>query len=116
MNSILGAKIKSLRESKGITQEQVAEKLGCTRQKYSRLEKGLVDISYASLAVISKALSVRIKDITSVVDNNFDPEPVYRDNGGSVDSEQFIFINDMIDTFFAHRKLYHSIKQVDEDE
>ena len=116
MNSILGAKIKSLRESKGIKQEQVANKLGCTRQKYSRLEKGLVDISYTSLAAISKALSIRIEDITSVVENNHDHEPVYRDNGGSVDSEQFIFINDMIDTFFAHKKLYQSIKQVEEDE
>ncbi len=49
MNAIIGARIRSLRESKGFTQEQMADKMNCSRQKYARLEKGLIDISYASL-------------------------------------------------------------------
>ncbi len=116
MNAILGAKIRSLRESKGITQEQVADRLSCTRQKYSRLEKGLIDISYASLTTIAQTLMVKIEDITSAVNNNYDLEPMYRDNDGSVQTDKFEYINNMIDTFFAHRKLYNSIRQVGEDE
>ena len=66
MNTILGARIKSLRQSKGLTQEQIAGKMDCTRQKYARLEKGLIDISYASISTIAQVLGVRIEEITSV--------------------------------------------------
>ena len=46
MNATLGDRIKSLRESKGLNQEQVATNMQCSRQKYERLEKDLIDISY----------------------------------------------------------------------
>ena len=58
MNTILGGRIKVLREAKGFTQEQVAEKMNCTRQKYARIEKGLIDISYASITTIADILEV----------------------------------------------------------
>ncbi len=116
MNTILGARIKTLRESKGLTQEQVADKMNCTRQKYARLEKGLVDISYASLTTIAQVLMVKIEDITSCVNKDFQLEPMFRDNGGSVQTDKFEYINNMIDIFYAHRKLYNSLRQVDADE
>ncbi|NLY55017.1 MAG: helix-turn-helix domain-containing protein, partial [Firmicutes bacterium] len=40
MNAILGARIRSLRLAKGLTQEEIAEQLNCSRQKYARIEKG----------------------------------------------------------------------------
>jgi transcriptional regulator with XRE-family HTH domain len=116
MNAILGAKIRSLRESKGITQEQVADILNCTRQKYARLEKGLIDISYASLATIAQVLMVKMEDITSAVNNKYSLEPMYRDISGSDQTDKFDYINHMIDTFLAHKKLYNSIRQVDRNE
>ena len=116
MNAILGAKIKNLRESRGFTQEQLAAKLNCTRQKYARLEKGLLDISYANISIIAQVLDVTAEEITSSVSNIVKQEPIYRKNNGLNYTDKFEYINNMLDTFYAHRKLYYSVKQVDADE
>jgi len=116
MNAVLGARIRALRESKGFTQEQVAEKINCTRQKYARIEKGLIDISYASITTIAQILGIRTEEITSSVDNTEQKQPMFRENGAPIQEDKFKFINDMIDTFYAHRKLYKSVRQVDVDE
>ncbi|MFT8314606.1 MAG: helix-turn-helix transcriptional regulator [Clostridium sp.] len=116
MNAILGARIRTLREYKGLTQEQVAEKLNCTRQKYARIEKGLIDISYASITSIAGILKVNAEDITSAVNNVDQKEPMFRKNGECIDGDGFEFINEMINTFYAHRKLYNSIRQVEINE
>ena len=116
MNEILGARIRSLRESKGFTQEQIAEKLNCTRQKYARIEKGMIDISFSSLTIVAQILEVKVDDITSSLNNSFSNQPVFRTNSNSIQEDKFNFINDMIDTFYAHRRLYNSTRQVDINE
>jgi len=116
MNAILGARIRSLREAKGFTQEQLAEKLNCSRQKYARLEKGLIDISFASISAIAQILGIKIEEITSVVSNEKVEEPIYRVNNVNEQEDKFLFINNMLDTFYAHRKLYNSIRQVEVNE
>jgi transcriptional regulator with XRE-family HTH domain len=116
VNAILGARIKSLRELRGLTQEQIADKMNCTRQKYARLEKGLLDISYANISTIAQVLGVKTEDITSSVSNIYKEEPIFRGNDGSVQADKFDYINSMLDTFYAHRKLYNSIRQVDTNE
>jgi len=112
MNEILGARIRFLRESKGLTQEQVAEKMHCSRQKYARIEKGLIDISYANIVAISKILGVQVEDITSSVNNIDQEQVIYRRNGDCNSEDKFAYIMEMIDTFYAHRKLYYSVRQV----
>jgi len=116
MNAILGARIRSLRESKGLTQEQVAGKMNCTRQKYARIEKGLIDISYSSIKIISVIFGVQIKDITSAVSNIEEKEPMFRINGEAISEDKFEYINQMINTFYAHKNLYNSLRQVDMNE
>lgn len=116
MNAILGARIRSLRESKGLIQEQVAEKMNCTRQKYARIEKGLIDISYASIATIAEILGITTEEITSAVDNHDQKQTMFRKNGEYIEEDKFEYINKMIDTFFAHRKLYNSVRQADANE
>ncbi len=116
MNAILGARIKSLREAKGFTQEQLAEKMNCSRQKYARLEKGLIDISFASISAIAQILDAKMDDITSAVRYEKIDEPMYRGNSGYGQEDKFLFINNMLDTFYAHRKLYNSVRQVETNE
>ena len=116
MNDILGARIKSLRESKGLTQEQVAERMKCTRQKYARLEKGLIDISYVSISNVAEILGVKIEEITSSLSKTMHEEPMFRGNTGLNNMDEFEYINSMLDTFYIHRRLYNSIRQVDVDE
>ena len=45
MRYALGRRIKELRINRKISQEQMAEVLETTRQRYSRIENGQVDIS-----------------------------------------------------------------------
>lgn len=116
MNAILGARIKSLREAKGFTQEQIAEKMNCSRQKYARLEKGLIDISFASISGIAQILGTKLEEITSVVSNEKVEQPMFRGNSDFGQEDKFLFINNMLDTFYAHRKLYNSVRQVEVNE
>jgi len=112
MNELLGARIKNLREAKGLTQEQIAEQMKCTRQKYARLEKGLVDISYSNIVSISNILDVEIENIISSVNNSNMMEPMFRITDNQEADEKLVFLNTMLDTFYAHRKLYNSVRQV----
>lgn len=62
---ITGSVIKALRESKGITQLQLSEKLGVTDKAVSKWEtgKGLPDISL--IEALSKALGVSVMELMS---------------------------------------------------
>jgi len=116
MNRILGIRIRYLRELKGFTQEQVAEKMNCTRQKYARIEKGLVDITYVNITDIAQILGTSTEEITSAINNTESMQPIFRTDGNSIKPNGFEYINNMIDTFYAHRNLYNSVRQVDGDE
>lgn len=55
MNEMLGSRIKALRSAKNFTQEQVADRIGVSRQKYARIESGaskkifdMLDLFYAN--------------------------------------------------------------------
>lgn len=115
MNQILGARIRSLREAKGFTQEQVADQMHCTRQRFARMEKGLVDITYASINSIGQILGISANDITSSVNNIAQTQPMYRTNGGNQE-DGLKYISTMIDTFYAHRKLYYNVRETDDHE
>jgi transcriptional regulator with XRE-family HTH domain len=116
MNAILGGRIRYLRESKGLTQEQVAEKMNCTRQKYARIEKGLIDISYSNITIIADILEIEPEEITYVVNNIKEDKPMFRKNDGVDSEDKFEYINEMINIFYAHRALYNSIRQVEVNE
>ncbi len=62
---ITGATIKKLREAKGITQTQLAEKIGVSSKAVSKWEtaKGLPDISLVE--ALSQALSVSVMELMS---------------------------------------------------
>lgn len=116
MNAILGSRIRSLREFKGLTQEQMAEKMNCTRQKYARIEKGLIDISYASITCVAQILGIKTEEITSSVNDADQKPPMFRESAVSIQGDKFEFINEMLDTFYAHRKLYKSVRRDDVNE
>lgn len=64
-NYITGAAIKQLREAKGMTQAELAEKLGISGKAVSKWEtaKGLPDISL--LEPLSKALGISVTELMS---------------------------------------------------
>ena len=62
MDRLLGGRIKALRTVKNYTQEQVAEQLGISRQKYARIESGLNSITLVLLTKLADIFDVTVGD------------------------------------------------------
>lgn len=62
----LGLKILSLRKEKGLSQEELAEKLGTKHTQVGRIERGEVNSSINMLRHIAKELEVNIKELVDV--------------------------------------------------
>ena len=108
MNEILGERIKALRSETHLTQEQVADKIGISRQKYARIENGTNNITLEILAQIAKVLGVQVADITRVLDET--PAIAYRNGDTSGSSEK---ITEMLDLFYANKHLYTKLQHDD---
>lgn len=106
MNKELGDRIKALRISNNLTQETVADSIGISRQRYSRIEQGISPVNFDILAKIANKFSVNISDITKVLDS--EPGIAYRDGQESNDSED---IFKMLDLFYANKRLYDRLKK-----
>lgn len=73
MNSLIGKKIRNLREQKGFTQEELAERLNISRSTYQRIEKGDTNTWADYLKNLCTELEVQPEEIInseSVFSNN----------------------------------------------
>ncbi len=59
----LGARIKELRKSKNITQEELVEVIGSDTNNLSRIENGKKFLSAEKLSKIANALNVDVKEL-----------------------------------------------------
>lgn len=105
MNELLGGRIKALRNAGDFTQEQIADKIGVSRQKYARIEKGANNITLDILTKIAGVLGVSVADITRVLDEV--PAVEYRAGDKSSSSEK---IFDMLDLFYANKHMYEKLQ------
>ena len=110
MKELIGMRIKTLRCARKLTQEQVADQLGMSRQKYARIEGGVNSITLEVLSKLAEILDVTVGDITKVLDEV--PDVAYR-VGEGMDSPDIIF--DMLDFFYANKGLYTKLQQRDTD-
>jgi len=60
-NERIGRRIAELRKERGLTQMQLAQKVGMFSNNLSRIESGKHAISITALAKIAKALDVKIE-------------------------------------------------------
>lgn len=58
----VGLRIKTLRKERGLTQEELAEKIDRTKDAVSNLERGLSLPSFETLETMSKVFDVPIRD------------------------------------------------------
>ncbi len=105
MNEILGRRIKELRTAKNFTQEQIADLVGISRQKYARIENGVNSITLDILSKVAEILDVTVGDITSALDET--PTVVYRtgEEGGNTEE-----IFDMLDLFYANKHMFEKLR------
>lgn len=108
MNEKLGNRIKALRNAKNLTQEQIADQIGISRQKYARIESGVNSITLDILSKVAEVLGVTVGDITKVLDET--PIVAYR-AGEKAGSSKKIF--DMLDLFYANKHMCAKLQHKD---
>ena len=70
--SIIGRRLKEARKKKGLTQEQLAEKMGVSIAYLSKVETGKIHINLERLSEICGILGVTEGEILNGVSNNSD--------------------------------------------
>lgn len=114
MSYAIGNKIKQLRTSHKISQEKMAELLETTRQRYSRLENGQVDISYVIIKKIADYLGVATSEITKAEQEHKELFTFFREKNASDDVVGSVRkIEEILRVFHAHEKLYHQTRERD---
>lgn len=108
MNEMLGSHIKALRTARNFTQEQVADQIGISRQKYARIENGVNSITLDILSKVAGVLEVAVGDITRVLDET--PVVAYRAGEESGSSKK---IFDMLDLFYANKHMCAKLQHKD---
>jgi transcriptional regulator with XRE-family HTH domain len=61
-------KIRSIREAKGLTQEQVAEKTGISSSVYGDIERGENDPKLSKLQKIAEAFEIQLSELVDLSD------------------------------------------------
>ena len=107
MNKLLGNRIKALRTINHMTQEQIAERIGISRQKYARIESGNNSITLDVLSKLASVFDVTVSDITRVLDETSVVE--YRAADADEVSSDKIF--DMLKLFYANKHMYDKLRQ-----
>lgn len=109
MNKLLGNRIKEIRLARKFSQEQVADRLGMSRQRYARIEGGMSNINLDILSKLAEIFDITVGDITKVL--NSTPTVSYRQGNSSSDK-----ILEMLDLFYANKHMYDKLKQKDLEE
>ncbi|MGF7185290.1 transcriptional regulator with XRE-family HTH domain [Desulfitispora alkaliphila] len=111
MSYALGMRIKELRQEHKISQEQMANVLETTRQRYSRIENGQVDISFMMIKKAADYLGVSTSDITSAEEEKKELVTLFREKDSGEDVINSVEkIQEILKVFHAHEKLYHQMK------
>lgn len=72
--------LRSYREKKGLTQAELAEKMGITRQTVGNWESGAYSPNANEVKELSKILDIDVGELTSTgKENGRSPEAIYRD-------------------------------------
>lgn len=105
-NKIIGAKIKSIRESKQITPEEVAERSGLSVEQIERIEGNVDFPSLAPLIKIARVLGVRLG---TFLDDQSELGPVISRKIDSNEANGIGFTNNSVK---ARKHMeYHSLSQ-----
>lgn len=73
----LQAQLRALRETRGLTQQELADRLGVTRSRVSKIERSPGDVTLANLLPVLTALGVQltIRDLGRPENNAVIPTP-----------------------------------------
>jgi transcriptional regulator with XRE-family HTH domain len=107
-------KIRLIREAKGLTQEQAAEKLGMSVSNYGDIERGDNDPKLSKLQKIADLLEIELADLVDLSDRgvlnvNFNKQGKYNVyiSGSATELKEQVLINALKDKEIAllHREI-----------
>ena len=107
----IGKPIKSIREEKGLTQQQIAELVNMHRSNYSRVEAGDRDLSLDAVNKIARYFGMTIDELVNF-DGNIPDEVTIEDKSlmeqvkliAELEPEEKNMVFKMIDTFLTKKK------------
>lgn len=107
----IGTIIKTLREEKGLTQQQVADLVHMHRSNYSKVEKGERDLSLESVSILAKYFGMTIDQLVNF-DGDVPNEVTIEDKSlmeqvkliAELEEEEKNMVFKMIDTFLTKKK------------
>lgn len=106
MNTAIGTRIREIRDMKKMSQEEVANKLGFSRQRLGRLENGESDISYSVICKIAGILKVLPSQITDVAEDRSPLGMLFRREGSKKFNSQCETLFDILDSIYAQKNIY----------
>ena len=68
MKELFGQRLREQRIKHGLTQEQLAEKIGVSRQSVSKWEQGISDPSTSNLFALAKLFGVSVEELLKEVE------------------------------------------------
>ena len=107
----IGKTIMSIREEKGLTQQQIAELVNMHRSNYSRVEAGDRDLSLDAVNKIARYFGMTIDELVNF-DGNIPDEVTIEDKSlmeqvkliAELEPEEKNMVFKMIDTFLTKKK------------
>jgi len=107
----IGKTIKSIREEKGLTQQQIAELVNMHRSNYSRVEAGDRDLSLDAVNKIASYFGMTIDELVNF-DGNIPDEVTIEDKSlmeqvkliAELEPEEKNMVFKMVDTFLTKKK------------
>lgn len=64
-------RVNELRRDRGLTQQELADAVGCSKMQVSGIERGKREFSYSMMQRFAKALGVSVADLLGVQDNPY---------------------------------------------
>ncbi|HAT1515433.1 TPA: helix-turn-helix transcriptional regulator [Morganella morganii] len=88
---MIGCNIRRIRLSKGLSGAELAERLLCSQQHVSRIERGIVRLNITQIQHLAGALEVSIDNLLEGMGYQYDPlEQIY--NQACYSQEEGLFI------------------------
>ncbi|OQW93703.1 MAG: hypothetical protein BWK79_09775 [Beggiatoa sp. IS2] len=80
-------KIHFMRTVKGLSQEDMAEKLGISANGYGKIERGETDVQWSRLEQIAEVLGITVKELLNLNEKTFFNLNLGRDQNNNIASE-----------------------------
>lgn len=115
----IGDNLKKLRESNGLTQQQMADLIHTHRSGYSKIENNQQDVSIVALIQLSKQFNMSVDEIISF-DNNKIPDEISIADKATLEQLQLInelepeektILLKLIETFVSKKRFKDYLQQ-----